>query len=271
MAPDVTPVHAGSTRDGIVLLDLARVGADWRTSLEIVHSHLWGKMRDLERIAVVGAGRLGTALATALRATGLQVDGPLRRGETPMPGVTLVLLCVPDAAIAAAAEAIEPGPLVGHCSGVSTLEPLGDHPAFSLHPLMTVPAKGTTDFTGVVCAVAGHPVAATLADRLGMRPITVADEDRAAYHAAASMASNFLVTLEDAAERVGATAGLRREDLLPLVRATVENWARLGPDALTGPIARGDAATVEKHRQALLERTPALLPLYDTMAEVTRR
>lgn len=228
-------------------------------------------MRDLERIAVVGAGRLGTALASALRATGLQVDGPLRRGEAPSPEVTAVLLCVPDAAISEAAAVIQPGPLVGHCSGVSTLEPLGGHPAFSLHPLMTVPAQGTPDFTGVVCAVAGHPVAAALAQRLGMRPITVADEDRAAYHAAASIASNFLVTLEDAAEQVAATAGLSRADLLPLVRATVENWARLGPDALTGPIARGDAATVAKHRQALLDRTPTLLPLYNTMAEVTRR
>ncbi|MFZ0530164.1 MAG: DUF2520 domain-containing protein, partial [Propionicimonas sp.] len=204
-------------------------------------------------------------------ATGLPVDPPLRRGEHPRPGVGVVLLCVPDHAIGAVARTIEPGPLVGHCSGATTLEPLGDHPAFSLHPLMTVPAGGVTDFTGVVCAVAGHPVATELALRLGMRPIEVADEDRAAYHAAASMASNFLVTLEDAAERVAATAGLHREDLLPLVRATVENWARLGRDALTGPISRGDAATVEKHRQVLLARTPDLVDLYDTMAEVTRR
>ena len=72
-------------------------------------------------------------------------------------------------------------------------------------------------------------------------------------------------------ERVAATAGVSRADLLPLVRATVENWARLGPDALTGPIVRGDEATVAKHRQALLERAPDLLGLYDSMAEVTRR
>lgn len=228
-------------------------------------------MRDLERIAVVGAGRLGTALAAAMRVAGFQVDGPLCRGEAPSPGVGVVLLCVPDDAISEAAEAIAPGPLVGHCSGASTLEPLGDHRGFSLHPLMTVPAGGSTNFAGVPCAVAGNPVAGTLAHRLGMRPIEVADDDRAAYHAAASIASNFLVTLEDAAERVGATAGLRREDLLPLVRATVENWGRLGPEALTGPIARGDAATIAKHRGALLERAPALLPLYDALAEVTRR
>lgn len=228
-------------------------------------------MQDLERVAVVGAGRLGTALAAALRASGLLVDGPLRRGESPSSEVSVVLLCVPDHAIGEAAAAIGPGPLVGHCSGATTLGPLEGHRGFSLHPLMTVPAEGGTDFGGIACAVAGHPVAAALALRLGMRPIRVEDEDRAAYHAAACMASNFLVTLEDAAERVGATAGLSRADLLPLVQATVENWARLGPDALTGPIVRGDEATVAKHRQALQERAPDLLALYDAMAEVTRR
>ena len=231
----------------------------------------YGSRVESERVAVVGAGRLGTALATALRAAGVRVDGPLRRGESPDADATVVLLCVPDAAIAEVAAAIGPGPLVGHCSGASTLEPLGDHRAFSFHPLMTVPAAGATDFAGVPCAVAGDEVARTIAVRLGMRPLAIADADRAAYHAAASMASNFLVTLEDAAARLGATAGLGREDLLPIVRATVENWAVLGRAALTGPIARGDEATVAKHRQALADRTPDLLGLYDALAEVTRR
>jgi predicted short-subunit dehydrogenase-like oxidoreductase (DUF2520 family) len=104
-----------------------------------------------------------------------------------------------------------------------------------------------------------------------MRPTTVTDEDRAAYHAAASMASNFLVTLQAAAERVAGTAGVKRELLAPLVRATVDNWASLGAiDALTGPIVRGDSETVERHRVALGERTPDLLPLYDELARATR-
>jgi len=227
-------------------------------------------MQELKRVAVVGAGRLGTALVSALRSAGVRTDGPLGRGELPDPATTVVLLCVPDREIAHAAGAIPPGPLVGHCSGATTLEPLQGHRAFSLHPLMTVPAGGTTEFAGVACAVAGDPVAVDLALRLGMRPIRVADADRAAYHAAATIASNFLVTLEVAARTVGATAGLAREDLVPLVRATVENWARLGRDALTGPIVRGDTATVARHRQALAERAPELLPLSDTLAERTR-
>jgi predicted short-subunit dehydrogenase-like oxidoreductase (DUF2520 family) len=228
-------------------------------------------MRELGAIAVVGAGRLGTALAAALRAAGCEVDGPLRRGQHPASASAVVLLCVPDGAIAQAAAGVARGPVVGHCSGATTLEPLAGHRAFSLHPLMTVPADGPTVFAGASAAVAGDPIAGRLAETLGMTPIEVADEDRAAYHAAASMASNFLVTLETAAERVASTAGVQRASLLPLVRATVDNWARQGAAALTGPIARGDTATVERHRKALGERTPDLLALYDALAEVTAR
>lgn len=228
-------------------------------------------MRDLGLIAVVGAGRLGTALAAALRSAGLAVSGPLRRGESPPSGVAVVLLCVPDVAIREAAEAQPCGPLVGHCSGATTLAPLAGHRAFSLHPLMTVPRQGTTDFAGASAAVAGQPVARWLAEALGMKPIEVADEDRPAYHAAASMASNFLVTLEAAAERVARTAGVGRADLVPLVRATVENWARDGAEALTGPIVRGDSQTVARHREALGARTPDLLALYDALAKATSR
>ena len=211
-------------------------------------------MRELDRThiprscAIVGAGRLGTALAAALRAAGLSVEGPLGRGARPR--AEAVLLCVPDAEIAAAAAAIGPGPLVGHCSGATGLAVLAPHEAFGLHPLMTVPAAGddagaASPFAGAGCAVAGsteraEAFARHLADRLGMLPTTVADEDRAAYHAAASMAANFLVTLEGAAERLAATAGVDRALLAPLVRAAADNWARRGAAAaLTGPIARG--------------------------------
>ena len=108
-----------------------------------------------------------------------------------------------------------------------------------------------------------------------MRPFEIEDSGRAAYHAAASIASNFLVTLEDAAERVAAGAGLdpadARELLAPLVRSTVENWAARGPErALTGPIARGDEATVARQRAAIAEAAPELLALFDELAERTR-
>ncbi len=232
-------------------------------------------MRELDSISVVGAGRLGTALAAALRASGATVEGPLARGA--VPGSPVVLLCVPDGEIATAAAAIASGPLVGHCSGATGLEPLAGHEAFSLHPLMTVPAGSPPSvFAGAGAAVDGSTprgleVATALAKRLGMRPARVAPEDRIAYHAAAAMASNFLVTLEWAAERLATTAGVSREQLAPLVRAAVETWVDLGAErALTGPIARGDEGTVERQRAAVLERTPDLAPLFDALADATR-
>jgi predicted short-subunit dehydrogenase-like oxidoreductase (DUF2520 family) len=230
------------------------------------------------RCAVVGAGRLGRAMATGLRETGVAVDGPLRRGAR-CPDADVVILAVPDAEIANAAAVLErraDGPLVGHCSGATTLDVLAPHEAFSLHPLMTVPADGSARLAGASAAVAGSTphargIGRQLALHLGLTPIDVADEDRAAYHAAASIASNFLVTLEAAAERLAADAGVDRQALVPLVRATVENWASLGPDrALTGPIARGDTQTVERQRQAIQDRAPELLDLFDALAEATR-
>jgi predicted short-subunit dehydrogenase-like oxidoreductase (DUF2520 family) len=246
-------------------------------------------MRELERdlpsasarskVAIVGAGRLGRALAAALREAGYSVEGPLGRSAT-AGDVDAVLLCVPDQEIAAAAAALpagapSPRPLVGHCSGATGLAPLAPHEAFSLHPLMTVTAQGAR-FRGAGAAVAGTSeralaVARELAGALGMRAVEIEEGDRVAYHAAASMASNFLVTLEAAAERVAATAGVDRALLAPLVRATVENWAALGPErALTGPVARGDEETVARQREALAGRTPELLELYDALADATR-
>jgi predicted short-subunit dehydrogenase-like oxidoreductase (DUF2520 family) len=228
----------------------------------------------LPACAVVGPGRLGTALAAALRAAGVPVDGPLSRGATAA-GAEVVLLAVPDAEIAGAAALVAPGALVGHCSGATTLAPvLTAHArAFSLHPLMTITTRGAT-FAGAHAAVAGSDddaleTARALARALGLTPFAVADEDRAAYHAAASIASNFLITLEWAAERVG--PGVDRHALAPLVRATVENWVAEGPrNALTGPIARGDEATVARQRAAVQERAPGLAPLFDALTAATR-
>ncbi len=231
------------------------------------------------RCAVVGDGRLGRAIASGLREAGIEVDGPLGRGAR-CPDADVVLLCVPDAEIGNAAASIESrdggGPLVGHCSGATALDALAPHEAFSLHPLMTVPADGAARLAGASAAVAGttahaRGVAHRLALHLGLTPIDVAEADRAAYHAAASIASNFLVTLEAAAERLAESAGVERAALVPLVRATVENWASLGPErALTGPLVRGDEETVSSQRIAIAERAPELLPLFDALADATR-
>jgi predicted short-subunit dehydrogenase-like oxidoreductase (DUF2520 family) len=114
-------------------------------------------------------------------------------------------------------------------------------------------------------------VAEQLAGVLGLHAVRVADADRAAYHAAASFAANFLVTIENAAAELMATAGLDRAALLPLARAALENWGRLGPAALTGPVARGDTGTVARHRAVVQSRTPELAGLFDELVSATEQ
>ncbi len=236
-------------------------------------------------LAIVGMGRVGGSLASAAERAGLHV---LTADRDEAVGVAAqadaALLSVPDSEIGAAAAALRPAVgrlrLVGHTSGATELSALG--PAaeagaevFSLHPLQTIP-DAATDFTGCPAAIAGSSRAAlefahSLAERLGMVAFEIADSDRAAYHAAAAMASNFLVALEEsAAELLGSIAPDARELLAPLVLRTAANWSERGAAALTGPIARGDAETVERHLDALRERAPELVPLYEALAERTR-
>jgi predicted short-subunit dehydrogenase-like oxidoreductase (DUF2520 family) len=236
------------------------------------------------RVGVVGAGRLGTALSGALRETGVAVSGPAARGEVPR-GCAAIVLCVPDGEIEAAAAAVAgAAPLVGHTSGATPLTALAPAgaAAFGLHPLQTFTADPTAlrAFAGAGCAIAGSTAealafAAGLARVLGMTPFEIDDEGRAAYHAAASVASNFVVTLQAAAERIAAGAGLAPEEarrlLVPLLRRTIDNVAELGPeDALTGPIARGDEATVAAQRRAVAQTAPELLDLFDALVRHTR-
>jgi predicted short-subunit dehydrogenase-like oxidoreductase (DUF2520 family) len=237
----------------------------------------------LTRVGVVGRGRLGRTLTAALSAAGYEVAAePASRGE--VPAGDAILLCVPDAEIAAAAEAVAGAArFVGHTSGATPLSALeraarGGAELFGLHPLQAVTGAGAP-LAGCGCAVAGSSaralaLARQLAVDLGMTPFEVADSQRAAYHAAASIASNFLVTLEAEAEALADAAGIEgfdaRRMLAPLVRATVENWAELGPErALTGPVARGDRATVAAQREAVGGARPELLPLFDALVERT--
>jgi predicted short-subunit dehydrogenase-like oxidoreductase (DUF2520 family) len=235
------------------------------------------------RLGVVGAGRLGTVLTAALRQAGYPVEGPAGRGDVPA-GCHALLLCVPDAEIGAAARTVAgAAPYVGHTSGATPLSALdaAGTGLFGLHPLQSFTGDEPPEaFAGAGCAIAGSTeqalgLARRLAEDLGMTAFEIDDEGRAAYHAAASVASNFLVTLEAAAERVAAGAGLEpaqaRALLAPLVLRTARNWAELGPErALTGPVARGDEATVAAQRAAVVEAAPELLALFDELVEQTR-
>jgi predicted short-subunit dehydrogenase-like oxidoreductase (DUF2520 family) len=237
-------------------------------------------------LAVIGAGRAGKSFARAADRAGLEATVAGRNGAAEACGeAEVALLCVPDgeieAAAIAAAECVPPLRFVGHVSGAVGLEglrPAGERGAgmFGVHPLQTLP-DGNADLDGAACAVNGSDAASLqlatrLAEQLGMRPFAISDEQRAVYHAAASMASNFLVALEESAAELLAAAGLGepRELLAPLILRSAANWSERGRDALTGPIARGDEATVEMHRTAIADVAPALLPLYDELAARTR-
>jgi predicted short-subunit dehydrogenase-like oxidoreductase (DUF2520 family) len=213
----------------------------------------------IERIHVIGSGRVGSAVTARLRERGVGVseDDP-----------DIVLLCVPDTAIAGVSRRLTPGRAwVGHVSGATPLAALEPHDRrFSLHPLQTFDRSGDpAQFDGAWAAVSGETdealaVARELAEALGLQPFELADEDRTLYHAGAVFASNYLVTLQRAAVRLGVPA----EGVVPLMTRTIEN----GFD-LTGPIARGDWATVEAHKRAIRAARPELETLYETLAEAT--
>ena len=216
----------------------------------------------IERTQVIGSGRTGSAIAARLRERGLAVgpDGP-----------ELVLLCVPDSAIAEVAASVEPGPWVAHVSGATPLAALAPHARrFSVHPLQTFTlARGPEQLDGAWGAVCAETAAARaagfeLAETLGLRPFELDDSARTLYHAGAVFVSNYLVTLHRAAAMLFEAAGAPPEALEPLMRRTIENDFEL-----TGPISRGDWATVEAHRAAIRAARPELDDLYETLAGAT--
>jgi predicted short-subunit dehydrogenase-like oxidoreductase (DUF2520 family) len=214
------------------------------------------------RVQVVGLGRVGAAVNARLQERGLTA-----RGEA-----DLVLLCVPDQAIAQVAARLPLGPWVAHVSGATPLSSLEPHKRrFGLHPLQTFTrSRGAQQIDGAWAAVTAETEEARagawwLADRLGLRAFDLSDDRRVLYHAGASVASNFLVTLYRAASRLFERAGAPPEALLPLMRRTMDNGFEL-----TGPIARGDWSTVDAHLDAIRAHAPELEPLYRALAEATK-
>jgi predicted short-subunit dehydrogenase-like oxidoreductase (DUF2520 family) len=217
----------------------------------------------IERAHVIGAGRAGSAIAARLRERGLELSA-----DSP----ELVLLCVPDRAIAEVAAEISVGPWVAHVSGATPLAALEPHGRrFSVHPLQTFTrARGAEQLDGAFAAVSAetdeaHEIGWWLARTLGLEPFTLADSKRVAYHAGAAIASSYLVTLRRAAGSLLQAAGAPPEALDPLMRRTIENDFEL-----TGPIARGDWATVDAHVAAIHAERPELEAMYLTLAETTK-
>jgi predicted short-subunit dehydrogenase-like oxidoreductase (DUF2520 family) len=259
------------------------------------------------RVGVIGAGRVGSALGAALRRAGHDVvaasavsSASLDRVERMLPGaqvlppdevisaVDFVLLAVPDDAlrplVAGLADtgAWREGQLVAHTSGaqgITVLDPAAARGvlALALHPVMTFAGRpedvdrllGAT--FGVTAADELRPVAESLVVEMGGEPVWVPEPARPLYHAALSIGSNHLVTLVNDALALLDGAGIADSDklLAPLLSASLDNALRLRDAALTGPVARGDVATLQRHRRALSEAAPELLPSYLAMARRT--
>jgi predicted short-subunit dehydrogenase-like oxidoreductase (DUF2520 family) len=217
----------------------------------------------VDSVKVIGSGRVGAAVSARL------VERGVANGDNP----DVVLICVPDGAIAEVAAGIERGPWVGHVSGATPLGALEPHNRrFSLHPLQTLTrARGPEQLDGAWAAVTaeeeeGRALGFWLAETLGLKPFELADDARPLYHAGAAIASNYLVTLHEVAADLLRAAGAPPDALVPLMRRTIDNGFEL-----TGPIERGDWETVEAHRRAIRAARPELEPLYDILAEATAR
>ncbi len=257
-------------------------------------------------VAIVGAGAVGTALARRLVMQGHPVQAVLSRNASSaqaladrvgasvssddvaaLPSdVHLVLLCVPDDAIASVAERLAgkehpwPQTIVGHTSGAHTAEilsPLADRGAatLSFHPLQTfapeTPPEVFEDiFVGIEGDAKGVAAGKALAKALGARPVELTPQSKALYHCAAALASNGLVALMAVVEEIFAEADVEEsaaELVGPLVRQTWNNLEASSPEGvLTGPVARGDRATVEAHLDALTDTAPHLVPLYAALS-----
>lgn len=216
----------------------------------------------IEKVRVVGRGRVGSAVAARLEDRGVDPDS--RDPE-------LLLLCVPDRAISEVAARFPPGPWIAHTSGAVSLAALAPHiRRFTLHPLQTFSRNGGPEqLDGSYAAISGETdearrVGFELAEVLGLRPFPLNDEDRALYHVGAVIASNYLVTLHRVASRLFEKVGAPPEGLEPLMRRTIDNGFQL-----TGPIARGDWETVEAHLEAIRAEAPEVEPVYRALAEAT--
>jgi predicted short-subunit dehydrogenase-like oxidoreductase (DUF2520 family) len=217
----------------------------------------------IETVRVIGAGgRVGSAVSARLRERGVPVDAT---------EPDLVLLCVPDRAIEEVAAGIVPGPWVAHVSGATPLDALAPHARrFSLHPLQSFSKeRGAEQLDGAWGAVTAESPEAReagleLAELLGLRPFVLDDALRGPYHTGAAVASNYLVTLHALAGSLLEAAGGPPEALEPLMRGVMDNGFEL-----TGPIARGDWETVERHLEAIRAHRPELEALYLALADAT--
>jgi predicted short-subunit dehydrogenase-like oxidoreductase (DUF2520 family) len=245
------------------------------------------------RVAILGAGRLGGALARALEAAGAEVAVLSGRTTEGAPNAPLLLLTVPDQALGEVAERLArtrtdaPPAVALHLSGAldsSVLAPLARRgfAVGSCHPIQTFPRPDASPdaFAGVTFGVEGEPRAVraghALARAVGGRSVEIRAESKPLWHLAAVLAGNGAVALVGAARDAMRAAGLSEREALdalaPLATRSLAGAFEAGPEAaLTGPVARGDWSTVEKHREAIDAWDRARRALYDALVEEQKR
>jgi predicted short-subunit dehydrogenase-like oxidoreductase (DUF2520 family) len=231
------------------------------------------------RVRIVGPGRAGTSLHRALTRAHWPM-APLLGRTDDLAGaaadVDLLIIATPDATVADAAASVTPRAevVVAHLSGALGLAPLRGHARTAvLHPLVALPdpGHGADRLVGAWFGLAesGDPLVEEVVDELHGRIVRVAEGDWARYHAAAVMASNHVVALLGQVERVATAVGVPLDAYLDLARGALDDVAALGPaSALTGPVRRGDTATVQRHLAALPESERAA---YRALAEEAAR
>jgi predicted short-subunit dehydrogenase-like oxidoreductase (DUF2520 family) len=261
----------------------------------------------LEKISFIGAGKVGTALAVLLSRRGYEVvsvyDRDVKAAVTLVAQIKncrsaansqqaadasdIVFITTPDGVIPLIAAEVKwrRGQSVIHCSGADStaiLEPAKKAGAMTaaFHPLQTFAGarEAMENIPGsTFCIEAEEPLLSTLkqmATDLGGNLITLKAEDKAAYHAAAVFASNYLVTLVKLSADLWQTFSIPTDQavkaLLPLLKGTIHNIETIGlPGCLTGPIARGDAGTVEKHLKTIEDKAPDILSTYKELGRQT--
>jgi len=225
------------------------------------------------KITIVGSGRAGTAFSLALRRAGHHVDVVHHEDVAEIRETEAVLLCVPDDQVANVARSLPltSSKLVAHVSGSLGLDVLAPHENIALlHPLAVLVNEevGARRLVGANYSVAGsHDVLAIVRSLRG-RVLHLRDDQRAAYHAAATVSANHLVALMAHVAVIARSVGLTVEDFLPLARMALDDIESLGVErALTGPASRGDDDTIAVHRAAL---PPSELALYDALSSAAR-
>lgn len=258
-------------------------------------------------IGVIGAGRVGAVIGAALsraghiitgisaisdvsraRAKALLPSAPIRTPEEVAAGCQLLILAVPDDQLPGlvhgltSAQVLRPGQLVAHTSGRHGLAVLDPASVASIHPLALHPAMTFTGTAidlerlegacfGVTAMPEMLPVAQALVVEIGAEPVVIAEGDRPTYHAALAHGANHLVTLVSQAVELLQQAGADNPERLiaPLLSAALDNALRFGDKSLTGPVARGDASTVERHLGVISEHAPGTTQSYVALARAT--